>query len=58
MIIYDHKDTHYSLSHMLQQDSGPNQGQEGVVDPVLDFKLDLDDDMVKLAWESTQVLSI
>lgn len=29
-----------------------------MVDPVLDFTLDLDDDLVKLAWESTQVRSV
>ncbi|CAM9137683.1 unnamed protein product [Ectocarpus fasciculatus] len=32
-----------------------NRG-EGVGDPVLDFKLDLDDKGVKLAWESTQMM--
>lgn len=60
--------TQPSLSNMLQQDEGsgvgPNRSgvgpnrRHGVVDPVLDFRLDLDDDLVKLAWESTQVPSI
>lgn len=49
------------LPHMLRQDAGrgvgPSEEQGQVVrDPVLDFKLDLHDETVKMAWESTQVL--
>lgn len=42
---------------MRQRDDSPNQ-RKGDSDPVLDFKLDLEDDLVKLAWESTQVRSV
>lgn len=46
-------------SRAFQQNNGvgddPEQGN-GVGDPVLDFKLDLDDDIVNLTWESTKVL--
>lgn len=48
------------LCVVLQDKSGGddlNRG-EGVGDPVLDFKLDLDDRGVKLAWESTEVTFI
>lgn len=53
-MINNHEYNTLALSHMLHQNDGPTPGK-GVPDPVLDFKLDLDDDLVKLAWESTQV---
>lgn len=44
----------------LQDKSGGDDLRrgEGVGDPVLDFKLDLDDRGVKMAWESTEVTFI
>lgn len=56
--------THFSSYHVIQQEDDHN-GDEGVGvassqnvgtgDPVVNFKLDLDDDMVSLAWRSTEV---
>ncbi|CAM9346722.1 unnamed protein product, partial [Pylaiella littoralis] len=36
--------------------SNDSDQENGVVDPMLDFKLDLDDDIVNLIWESTQAM--
>lgn len=49
----------FRTSRALQQDKsgvdGPDQ-EKGNGDPVLDFKLDLDDGIVNWTWETTQVL--